>query len=217
MIYDATEPLAWWDVRQYVLDVVTGNCSPGRVLKVLCLASLRNVGRVVRPVPILRGAYAVFDEWMHLRLSGRGMPSLFATTKPCPKTPTGRLGLHPGELVRIKSKAEIEATLDAKGLNRGLSFDPEEMAPYCGRVVRVRASVTKIIDEMTGEMRYMKQPCITLEGVVCQSEYARCRLNCPRAIPSYWRELWLERVEVDQHVGEPTTELRAVQLVTSAS
>jgi hypothetical protein len=34
-----------------------------------------------------------------------------------------------------------------------------------------------------------------LEGVVCNAEYASCRLNCPRAIPSYWREIWLERVE----------------------
>jgi hypothetical protein len=41
---------------------------------------------------------------------------------------------------------------------------------------------------------YMKQPCIILEGAVCQGEYAACRLNCPRAIPSYWREIWLERV-----------------------
>jgi hypothetical protein len=204
MIYDATEPLAWWDVRQYVLDVVTRNHSLGRVLKVIWLAVLRNVGRVVRFIPILGSIYAAFDEWMHRHLTGRGVPSLFAAVKPCAKTPTGRLDLKPGELVRIKSKREIEATLDAKGLNRGLSFDPEEMAPYCGRVVRVRASVTKIIDEMTGRMRHMKQPCITLEGVVCQSGYARCRLNCPRAIPSYWRELWLERVEVGQPSGDQT-------------
>jgi hypothetical protein len=44
----------------------------------------------------------------------------------------------------------------------------------------------------------MKQPCIMLEGVVCNAEYASGRLNCPREIPSYWRELWLERVEGDQ-------------------
>jgi len=44
-------------------------------------------------------------------------------------------------------------------------------------------------------MRLMKEPCIILEGVVCNAEYAQCRLNCPRAIYSYWRELWLERVD----------------------
>ena len=73
------------------------------------------------------------------------------------------------------------------------------MAPYCGGTYRVRSSVTKIIDEVTGKMRHMKQPCIILEGVVCNSEYARCRLNCPRAIPaiggSYgWKESkWIGR------------------------
>ena len=69
------------------------------------------------------------------------------------------------------------------------------MAPYCERIVKVRKSVTKIIDEPTGKMLHMKQPCIMLEGVVCNAEYASERLNCPRAIPCYWRELWLERVE----------------------
>jgi hypothetical protein len=201
-IYNASKPLAWWDIRQYVLDVTTGNHSLGRVLSVIWLASLRNIDRVARFIPVVGRCYAAFDEWMHRRLTGRGLPLLFDTVQPCAKTPTGRLDLKPGELVRIKPKAEIEATLDANGRNRGLSFDPEEMAPYCGRVVRVRASVTKIIDELTGQMRHMKHPCITLEGVVCQSGYARCRLNCPRAIPSYWRELWLERVAVDPPNGE---------------
>ena len=58
-------------------------------------------------------------------------------------------------------------------------------------------SVTCIIDEGTGKMRQMKQPCITLEGVVCKAEYAGCRLNCAQAIPAYWREIWLERVSVE--------------------
>jgi hypothetical protein len=68
------------------------------------------------------------------------------------------------------------------------------MAPYCGREVTVHKSVVKIIEEHTGKMLHMKEPCIMLEGVVCRAEYAKCRLNCPRAIPSYWREAWLERV-----------------------
>src|SRR6185503_3860140 len=40
-LFDATEQLAWWNVWQYVLDVVTGNHSVGRVLKVLCLSWVR--------------------------------------------------------------------------------------------------------------------------------------------------------------------------------
>jgi len=82
------------------------------------------------------------------------------------------------------------------GKNRGLSFDVE-MSRYCGGVGTVRSSVTRMIDEMTGQMRRMKQPCIMLEGVVCNAEYSECRLMCPRAIPSYWREIWLDKVGVE--------------------
>jgi hypothetical protein len=197
-LFDATTPLPWWNLRQYVLDVTTGNHSTGRVLRVGSLALLRFPWRVIKRIPVLRRLYAPVNELICLMLSGREAPYLFKRSKPLTKTPTGQLGLKPGELVRIKSKSEIEATLDAKGLNRGLSFDPEEMAPYCGGTFRVRASVTKIVDEETGRMRQMKQPCIILEGVVCRSEYARWRLNCTRAIPCYWRELWLERVSVEE-------------------
>jgi hypothetical protein len=197
-LFDATQSLGWWDVRQYVLDVVTGNFSIGRTLRVLWLSWFRQLWRVVRHIPIIRRPYAALNEWMHQLFTGREAPYLFKKVKPCGKTPTGRLDLKPGELVRVKSKSDIEKTINEKGLNRGLSFDPEEMAPFCGRVFRVQRCVTKILDEMTGKMIPMKQPCIILEGVVCNAEYARCRLNCPRAIPAYWRELWLERIEVRQ-------------------
>jgi hypothetical protein len=113
-------------------------------------------------------------------------------------TPTNSLELQPGVLVRIKTQAEIEQTIDETGRNRGLTFDPDEMAPYCGKSFKVRKRVTTIVDERTGRMLNMKQPGIMLDGVVCKAEYVSCRLNCPRAIPSYWREVWLERMEADR-------------------
>jgi hypothetical protein len=215
-LFDATEELAWWNLRQYMLDVTTGNHTLGRVLKVLWLSWLRQPWRLVRHIPVIRRPYAAFNEWMHQLFTGREAPYLFKTVKPCEKTPTGRLDLKPGEWVRVKSKSEIEATVNNKGLNRGLSFDPEEMAPYCGRVLRVQRSVTKILDEMTGKMLQMKQPCIILEGAICNADYARCRLNCPRAIPSYWREIWLERVDVPQPNGQTTVDSSKKVLVESA-
>ena len=107
---------------------------------------------------------------MHQWLSGRASPSLHGQIPDGVPTPTGRLDLKPGEYVRIKTQTEIEQTLHKDSKNRGLSFDPDEMAPYCGRVVQVRKAVTMIIDEPTGKMLYMKQPCIMLEGVVCKAE-----------------------------------------------
>jgi hypothetical protein len=191
-MYSATVPLAWWDPRQYIFDIVTRNHSMGHVLRVVFLAFLRSL---LPWIPFGYQLYKNFHDCMHDRLSGRPAPSLQGKISKGSMTPTGKLALKPGEVVRIKTKQEIEATIGTDGKNRGLSFDPEEMAPYCGRTVKVQKSVTKIIDEPTGKMLTMKQPCIMLEGVVCRAEYARNRLNCPRAIPSYWRELWLDRVE----------------------
>jgi hypothetical protein len=189
-LYEATEPLNWWDLRQYVFDVITRNHSLGRVMRVIWLASLR---WFLSHVPFGYQFIEFFSDWMHQRLTGRASPSLHGEIPCGASTPVGRLDLKPGEYVRIKSQAEIEQTLDGAGKNRGLFFD-WEMLPYCGRIFKVRSRVSKIIDESTGKMLNMKQPCIMLEGVVCHSQYNPSRLNCPRAIPSYWREIWLERV-----------------------
>ena len=196
-IFYATQPLPWWDVRQYAFDVVTRNHSIARVLRVTWLASLRATVKRLRPIKFARGASRRFSELMHRLLTGRPSPDLFRTGAPLVKTPSGRLGLRPGEWVRIKPQEEIEKTLDKTARNRGLFFDPEEMAPFCGGTHRVLSSVTQILDEATGLMRQMKEPCVILDGVACRAEYARCRLNCPRAYYAYWRELWLERVDAE--------------------
>ena len=113
------------------------------------------------------------------------------------KTPKGEpLDLQPGELVRIKSKREIVATLDRSNRNRGLSFD-HEMARFCGRTARVRSRVTRLIEEKNGEMVEIKSDCIILEGVVCPGDF---HLFCTRGIYHYWREIWLERIDApDDH------------------
>lgn len=187
---DATEPLPWWNLRQYLLDVTTRNHPLRRVLRVLGLASLRRLlGVVPFGYRLLKRGY----DRAHRLLTGRPSPDVDGQVARGARTPSGRLDLQPGELVRVKSRAAIAATLDRDGKNRGLSFDPE-MAPYCERVFTVRGRVTRLIDEATGRMLHLKEPCIVLEGVVCGAEYSACRLLCPRAIPSYWREIWLERV-----------------------
>lgn len=191
-LFDYTTPLPVWDVRQYWYDVATGNHSALHVLRVLSLAWLR---WLLPRIPFGYRAFKWFHDRAHVALSGRPAPDLTNHVADGERTPTGHLDLAPGEYVRIKSQREIEPTLDKRGRNRGLTFDPQEMAPHCGKIVRVRKSVQRIIDEPTGRMIEMKHPCIMLDGVVCLAEYANCRLNCPRAIPSYWRELWLERVD----------------------
>ena len=103
------------------------------------------------------------------------------------------LDLQPGDLVQVRSPAEIAATLDENGLNRGLSFD-REMLPYCGRTFRVKDRVRRIVDDKTGRMLTISKDCIILDGVVCSGECSTGRWFCPREIYAYWREPWLRRV-----------------------
>jgi hypothetical protein len=116
------------------------------------------------------------------------------------KTPKGEpLDLQPGDLVRVKSKREIVATLDRKNRNRGLSFD-HEMAQYCGRTARVLSRVTRLVEEKNGEMVEINSDCIVLDGVICPSDF---HLFCTRGIYHYWREIWLERIDApEDHVPD---------------
>src|SRR5262249_5643239 len=154
-------------VRQYVLDVVTGNQPRGRVLRTLCLAGLRWFLRVL---PVGYRVGKSFTDWVHRVSTGRPTPAISPKVPPGVPTPPGRVDLQPGEFVRVKSQAEIEETLDVRNSNRGLFFDCE-MIPFCGKVFQVRHRVSRIIDEPTGRMLQMKQPCIVLDQVVCNSEY----------------------------------------------
>lgn len=97
--------------------------------------------------------------------------------------------IQPGDIVEVRSKAEIEATLDAEGRNGGMLFDGE-MLPFCGRRFRVERRVDTIIDEPTGRMIKLRD-CWVLENVVCQGIYHRF---CPRGGLPYWREAWLRKV-----------------------
>jgi hypothetical protein len=126
--------------------------------------------------------------------------------------PTETLDLQPGELVQVRSPAEIKATLDDKGFNRGLSFD-REMLPYCGQTLRVKARVERLIDETTGRMLKIPKDCIILDGPVCSGECSTGRWFCPREIYPFWREAWLRRVEDLAHSsanGAPNAKLVAM-------
>jgi hypothetical protein len=169
-LFEATAPLKWWDPRQYIADLWSGNVGLVQFIKVVGLAAF-NVQQRIR--------------------GGRVFPVVNGTLK---KTPAGSLGLQPGTLVQVKSKEEIVATLDEGNKNRGMLFDPE-LLPFCGGTYRVAARVEKIINERTGEMMKLPNDCLILDGVVCNAIYSRNRLFCPRAITPYWREVWLRRVD----------------------
>ena len=187
----ATEPLAWWEWRQYLEDLTSRNVSLDRMARGFLYMFFQH--RVLtfkyRLVPLLRWLY---DRVQSLR-GGVPYPRRRGEIPKGKPTPTLKLDLQPGEWVRVKSYQEILATCDESDRNRGMKFDAE-MVPYCGRTFRVLKRATKILNEKTGELQELTNPCIILDGVVCQSRYSECRLFCPRSIYPYWREIWLERV-----------------------
>lgn len=167
-----------WDVRQYIQDVTSGNA---------------------RPLPVLKGlAIHLFNkfQWANRRFlprfllinGGKSYPSIDGRLEG--RTPKETLDLQPGELVEVKSKEEVFATLDQTGSNRGLRFDIE-MLRYCGKRARVQRRVNRLIDEKTGKMVHIKGDCIVLDGFICAADFHQ---NCPRGIEEYWREIWLRRV-----------------------
>jgi hypothetical protein len=169
-----------FDPRQYVEDLTTGNA---------------------RLLPTLRGiAVRAFNKYQKLSMrllprrlwihGGAYYPFIDGKVT-AGRTPREVLDLQVGELVEVKSREEIFATLDRNQQNRGLRFDAEALR-YCGRRARVARRVTRIIDDPTGKMIHIPGDCIVLEGFVCLADWHQ---NCPRAIDQYWREIWLRRVE----------------------
>jgi hypothetical protein len=116
------------------------------------------------------------------------------------------LNLQPGELVQVRSKEEIMATLNRNLKNRGLFFD-DGMALLCGRTFRVVQRVERLIEEKTGKMLRMRHDCILLEGAVCNGLMSGSRIGCSKASFLFWREIWLRRVpkEGEQNRGMPPT------------
>jgi hypothetical protein len=167
------------NLGQFVDDVRTGNVGvlwSLRAFLVMLYNRVQGLGNRYLPARLrIRGG----RHWGYPRGRATG------------KTPTGTTDLRPGDTVRIRSRREIEPTLNSDLVNRGMGFD-SEMARFCGRTARVARRVDQIIDEGTGRMLHMKNPCIVLEDVVCEGAY---NASCPRSITPYWREIWLDKID----------------------
>lgn len=187
-LYEATSPLKWWDARQYVKDVTSGNHTAWHMIKIMTAACYRNLVGLGVGYGILVGFYNAFQK---LR-GGKPFPVAVGAIPDGKPTPAENLGLKPGDWVEVKSGEEIMPTLTRKGFNRGMRYDME-MLKYSGEKYRVQMVVDKLINEQTGKMMPMKTPCIQLENVYCRAECTPMRLGCPRASNSYWREIWLKR------------------------
>jgi hypothetical protein len=200
----ATKPLAWWDLRQYFEDYWSGNVGLERLFSGLIYSSYYHLSQAgVGLGPAMRWFYDSF-HWLWGGTLFPRKPGVISEGKP---TPSGTLDLQPGELVRVKSHEEILKTVDSSNRNRGMYWDAE-LVPYCGGTYRVLKRVSRLIDEKTGKMIEMKNPCIILDTVVCQARYSPCRMLCPKSMYPYWRELWLERVAAKGSDGSQAEEAK---------
>lgn len=184
----ASSPLQWWDVRQYLRDLWCGNVPIGRFLRVAVFRGAYNL----RNLPTGYRFAVGLHDWLHKILTGRSTPYRRGLIPAGARTPTETLNLGPGEWVEVKPLDEILNTLSEQDRNRGLRFDPE-IAQFCTQRFRVDRRVERIIDERTGTMRLMQNPCLVLDGAVCTSDYSAKRVFCPRQIQPYFREIWLRR------------------------
>jgi hypothetical protein len=167
----ATSPMSEKAIGQYIREVRVRNISVWELARVGFGALILKLARKLR----LRG---------HLPLEVAGESRVDGE----------KLGLRPGEWVRVRSGDEIGKTLDARAAHRGLIFT-HEMVPYCGHTFPVHSRVERLIDERTGKLLEMKSECISLEGVICKGHHTSGAWFCAREHLPLWREDWLERVE----------------------
>jgi len=187
--WGATEPLRALAISHFVEDIRTRNATFGEVVKVVGLHlvwRLRYLGLGYRL------SVWIYDR-IHRWVTGRPDPFRRGKIPDGVSTPDEKLDLHPGELVEVKSHDEILQTINSALKNRGMAYG-EELTPVCGQQFRVAQRVSRIIDESSGRMITMKNPCITLEGVYCRALYTQYSLLCSRRVTPYFREIWLRRV-----------------------
>ena len=98
--------------------------------------------------------------------------------------------LKKGDLVRVRSKEEIESTLNHLGQLKGCSF-MDAMLPYCGTIQHVLKPMERFVDERDLCVKKCSG-LVLLEGVMCQgtTQFGRCDRSCLM----FWRQEWLQKI-----------------------
>jgi hypothetical protein len=123
--------------------------------------------------------------------------------------------LRAGDVVRLRTPAEILATLDSDGCLEGQPFMPE-MLEYFGRSFRVSARVDRACDTVTswGGVRRLDNT-VFLEDLRCSgAAHGGCQAHCRL----YWREAWLRSAD-DDHAptGAPDSGLDELQQLVASN
>jgi hypothetical protein len=137
------------------------------------------------------------DPSLIVRKARRVLGISGAWVAPKASNPTGpSAGLQPGERVRVKSLAEIQATLDSHHCYEGLHYTSATMDRYCGGTYTVLTRVDRFFDERSRRILKLKNT-VLLDKVYCQPEpEMQDRIaGCKRMCFLFWKEVWLDRVD----------------------
>lgn len=106
-----------------------------------------------------------------------------------------------GQIVEVRSAAEILQTLDSNGTLDGLPFMPE-MVDFCGKRFHVSRRVEKTCVEISAgkyDIReFIQDDVVFLEGLRCSGAYHD---GCQRICKLFWKSSWLRNVEDKQSFG----------------
>ncbi len=100
--------------------------------------------------------------------------------------------IHAGDRVRVRTRSEIIATLNAWGEHRGCRFI-DEMYDYCGRSFVVLKEVDYFYDEVSRKIRRCRDT-VVLDGAVCSGRQRLFAVSCGRNCFFFWQTAWLERI-----------------------
>jgi hypothetical protein len=133
--------------------------------------------------PALKTYSRNLGRW-YARLTGKSQAS------PAPVVRAATASLKAGDLVRVRSRQEVEATLDRWKELKGCAF-LEYMWQYCDTNQRVLKVMERFLDERDYRVRKCKG-VILLEGNICHGTPTFGR--CDRCCHLFWREEWLEKI-----------------------
>lgn len=101
------------------------------------------------------------------------------------------VSIKAGDLVQVRSREEVQATLNQWNHLKGCAF-LEEMWHYCGSMQTVMKRVEQFLDERDYLIK-RSRGLVILNGVICEGtkDFGRCDRSCY----FFWREEWLKKIE----------------------
>ncbi len=182
------------------------------IIKPLLPEPLRSTPR--SPLPrCCQRADVVGDHTLRARIAGRidrglGIKSrikkLFAQASASPLR-IGEASAFPvGSWVRVRDRAEIEATLDDRQRTRGLVYVPVQWEE-CGKLYQVERHVRRLRDDR-GKFRAVSRT-VLLDGSDCNGHRAEPG-GCGRHCPLMYRDEWLVAAEAPADARHPARGVR---------